>query len=346
MDTHILEDCPQLLRDYLFYMETIKGRSANTISGYYIDLRMFFRFLKVHRGLVPQCDAEEFNHIKIVDIGAELVRSVTLSDAYAFLNFTLSQNHNTAKTRSRKISSLRSFYKYLTNKAGILEENPLENLETPALRKSVPKYLSLEESLELLNHVDTSHSERDYCIITFFLNCGMRLSELVGINLSDLHDNHLTILGKGNKERVIYLNEACMSALKDYLKVRNANAGSIKDKNALFLSRLGTRINKRRVQQIIESALKAANLDGKGFSTHKLRHTAATLMYQHGGVDVRVLQEILGHENLGTTEIYTHISNRQVEQAVLSSPLSGTKRKAKKADLAENGNHSKEKGNN
>ncbi len=330
MNPHILEDCPQLLRDFLFYMETIKGRSANTVNGYYIDLRTFFRFMKIHRGLLSQSAAEDFSQIKIADVDLELIRSVTLSDAYAFLNFTLSENHNSAKTRSRKISALRSFYKYLTNKAGVLPENPLENLETPALKKTVPKYLTLEESLELLNHIETSHPERDYCIITFFLNCGMRLSELVGIDLGNIHDNYLTILGKGNKERVVYLNDACMAALDDYLKVRNANAGAIKDKNALFLSRLGTRINKRRVQQIIESALKAAHLDGQGFSTHKLRHTAATLMYQHGGVDVRVLQEILGHENLGTTEIYTHISNRQMEQAIQSSPLSKTKRRAKK----------------
>ena len=331
MNSHLLEDCPSQLRDYLFYMETIKGRSENTVNGYYTDLRMFFRFMKIHRGILPKTAYDDFEHIAIGDVDWSLIQSVTLSDAYAFLNFALSHNQNSAKTRSRKISALRGFYKYLTNKAGLLKENPLENLETPSIKKSVPKYLTLEESLELLNHLETSHPERDYCILTFFLNCGMRLSELVGINLSDIHDNSLTILGKGNKERVVYLNDACISALNEYLAVRNANAGSIKEKNALFLSRLGTRINKRRVQQIIEGALKSAHLDGQGFSTHKLRHTAATLMYQHGGVDVRVLQEILGHENLGTTEIYTHISNRQMEQAIQSSPLAKAKRRTKKA---------------
>ena len=206
----------------------------------------------------------------------------------------------------------------------MLKTNPVENLEVPSVRKSMPRYLTLEESLELLTHVDPASPsyERDFCIVTLFLNCGMRLSELVGINLYDIRDDTIKLLGKGNKERVIYLNDACRKALDAYL-VKRKPAQGVKDRDALFLSSRGTRISPRRVEQIIEECLRNAGLSGQGYSPHKLRHTAATLMYQHGGVDIRVLKEILGHVSLSTTEIYTHVSDRQMEKAAKQSPLSG-----------------------
>lgn len=320
MNTAVLKNCPKLLRDFLFYMETIRGRSVKTVEAYYTDLHTFFCFMKTYKGF---CDSNlSTKDMDISDIDLEFIKSITLSDVYEYLNYTMSERENNAKTRARKVSSLRSFYKYLTTKANVLEENPIQELEIPALKKSLPKYLSLEQSLELLSHVDSSSPKRDYCMITLFLNCGIRLSELVGLNLSSVHfaAKTMTVLGKGNKERLLYLNNACIRSLEEYLKERS-QIKSIKDKNALFLSSRGTRITARRVQQIIQRSLEQAGLAGQGFSTHKLRHTAATLLYQQGGVDIRVLQQMLGHVNLGSTEIYTHTSSQQLKEAAESSPL-------------------------
>ena len=320
MNTAVLKNCPKLLRDFLFYMETIRGRSVKTVEAYYTDLHTFFCFMKTYKGF---CDSNlSTKDMDISDIDLEFIKSITLSDVYEYLNYTMSERENNAKTRARKVSSLRSFYKYLTTKANVLEENPIQELEIPALKKSLPKYLSLEQSLELLSHVDSSSPKRDYCMITLFLNGGIRLAELVGLNLSSVHfaAKTMTVLGKGNKERLLYLNNACIRSLEEYLKERS-QIKSIKDKNALFLSSRGTRITARRVQQIIQRSLEQAGLAGQGFSTHKLRHTAATLLYQQGGVDIRVLQQMLGHVNLGTTEIYTHTSSQQLKEAAESSPL-------------------------
>ncbi|MDY4191442.1 MAG: tyrosine recombinase XerC [Oscillospiraceae bacterium] len=326
MKPAILDDCPEPLRDFLFYMETIKGRSVRTVEAYYIDLRTFLRFLLQRRGLVSS--DLPFEEIPIRGVTASLLSEVTLSEAYEFLNFTLSERANSAKTRARKVSALRSFYKYLTVKAHLFDDNPIQDLEIPALKKSLPKHLSMEESLELLVHVDGEFKERDYCIITLFLNCGLRLSELVGINLSDLRledqSSTLKVTGKGNKERLLYLNDACVSALQVYLKQR-VSPQNVKEKNALFLSSRGTRLTARRVEQIVEGSLKLAGLSGQGYSVHKLRHTAATLLYQYGNVDIRVLQQMLGHVNLGTTEIYTHTSSKQLEEAAEHSPLAHVK---------------------
>lgn len=324
LNTAILDDCPQNVRDFLFYMETIKGRSVRTVEAYYIDLRTFLRFMKLHKGLVAK--NTDLSGVKIADVDIDFIRDISLSDIYEFLNYTLSDRENNAKTRSRKVSSLRSFYKYLTTKANLLEENPVLNLEVPATKKSLPKYLSLEESLELLTHIEGKMQERDYCMMTLFLNCGLRLSELVGINMADIKDdNTLKVTGKGNKERILYLNGACLSAIEAYKKVRPVVQTAAK--NAFFISKQGRRISGRRVEQIVEEGLKAAGLSDKGYSVHKLRHTAATLMYQHGGVDIRLLQDMLGHANLGTTEIYTHISSKQLEDAAQKNPLAGVKPK-------------------
>ncbi|MBC8569584.1 tyrosine recombinase XerC [Zongyangia hominis] len=326
MSASIYDDCPELLRSFLFYMETIKGRSPNTISGYYVDLRLFFRFLKRYRNLVPQNTPLE--EINIDDVDAALLRSVTLSDVYEFMHFLSADRQNNARTRCRKSSSLKVFFHYLTTKVNVLENNPIKELEVPNSKKSLPKYLSLEESVTLLSQVEGDNKERDYCILTLFLNCGMRLSELVGINLGDIKEDSIKVTGKGNKERIIYLNDACVAALNDYLPVRLSK--SPKDRQALFISRNGNRINKRRVEQIVTENLKKCGLDGMGYSAHKLRHTAATLMYQHGHVDIRALKEILGHVNIGTTEIYTHVSNEQLKKAADASPLAHVQKKSRK----------------
>lgn len=312
-------DAPKVLRDFLFYMLTIRGRSPRTVDAYYIDLRTFLRYMKT-RALPSPPDQE----VSIADIDLDLLRGITLSDVYDFLNYTLTERDNSAKTRARKVSSLRSFFKYLTVKEHLLEENPVKNLELPSIKRSLPKHLTLEESLELVSSVDSKYPRRDYCILTLLLNCGMRLSELCGINLADIRTNSVKLLGKGNKERIVYLNDACLFALEQYMPERAAMPGASGEK-ALFLSARGTRLGPRRVEQIVAECLKAAGLEDKGYSPHKLRHTAATLMYQHGQVDIRVLKEILGHANLSTTELYTHVSNTQIENAASKNPLAGVK---------------------
>lgn len=302
-------------------MQTIKGRSERTVDGYYMDLRLFFRFIKVTKRL--NHDFTDFDKIMIEDLPVSILTQITRSDIYAFLNYTLSSRENKAKSRSRKISSVRSFFKYITMKTTYLSENPAIDIDLPSTKKSIPKYLSLEESISLLSSVTGDFEKRDYCMITLFLNCGMRLSELVGINHSDIKENTIRLLGKGNKERIIYLNDACINAIEQYQNYKDQRylKTKPKDEKALFLTTRGSRISARRVQQIVEQCLNLANLSGQGYSPHKLRHTAATLMYQHGNVDIRILKEILGHEDISTTEIYTHMSSKQMENAAGSSPL-------------------------
>lgn len=318
-------NCPSYLSEFLFYMLTIRGRSPRTVDAYYIDLRTFLRYMKCKKLThTDPNDQDAFRKISILDIPIATISEISLADVYGFLNYTATNRENNAKTRSRKVSSIRSLFQYLTVKSTYLKVNPIENLEVPATKKSMPRYLTLEESLELLVHIDpqSPRYERDYCMVTLFLNCGMRLSELCGINLCDIRDDTVKLLGKGNKERVIYINDACHKALDAYIRVRVPTQNE-QYKNALFLTSRGTRISPRRVEQVIEACLKRAGLSGQGYSPHKLRHTAATLMYQHGDVDIRVLKEILGHVSLSTTEIYTHVSSRQMESAAQKSPLSG-----------------------
>lgn len=328
MKHEILLSSPPIIRDFLTYNETIKGKSALSVEEYYRDLRTFFRYLLLIRGKADKNTS--FNKIKIDSVDAEMIRSVTISDLYAFIVFCKNERGNNAATRARKTSTLRIFFKYLTNQIHLLEVNPAEMLDSPKVKSGLPKHLTLEDSLELLNAVDGPYKERDYCILTLFLNCGMRLSELCGINLSDIRsDNTLRLLGKGNKERIVYFNEACLDAIKKYMAVRPNDSIVITDKNALFISRFNRRISNKTVQHIVKTYLNKAGLGGMGFSTHKLRHTAATLMYQHGHVDIRVLKDILGHANLGTTQIYTHISDEQVKTAIEANPLSKIKAKEK-----------------
>ncbi len=309
---------PAIVVDFLRYLDVIKNKSPLTVQEYATDLRTFLRFLKMSRNLAPP--ATPFDQIDITDLEIAFFRTVSISDAYAFLSYCKNERHNNAKTRSRKVSSIRGFFKYLTVQKKLLEENPMQELDTPKQKKSLPKYLTLDQSITLLNHIDGKNKERDFCIITFFLNCGMRLSELVGLNLSDIQDEEtMRVTGKGDKERILYLNQACRDALRAYLKVRPVDG--VRDKNALFLSNRMQRISPKTVQHIVYTFLEKAGLSGQGLSVHKLRHTAATLMYQHGKVDVLVLKEILGHENLGTTEIYTHIMDDQIKSAIDANPL-------------------------
>ena len=332
MQPNYVTDAPDIIKEFLTYNEVIKNKSSATVLEYYRDLITFFRYMKCIKEKFPL--DENFEKIDISDVDIGLVRSITTYDLHSFLVYCKNERDNNSTTRARKVSTLRQYFKYLTNHTHQLDSNPAEMLDAPKLKKTLPKHLTLEDSLELLNSVITSDSpnaKRDYCILTLFLNCGMRLSELCNLNVTDLTtDGSLRILGKGNKEHVIYLNDACRSSLSDYLAIRPNEGIPADHKNALFISRNKRRISNKTVQYIVYTYLEKAGLDGKGFSTHKLRHTAATLMYQHGGVDVRVLQNVLGHENLGTTQIYTHVADAQVKNAIESNPLSAMAKKTNK----------------
>lgn len=314
---------PQLVQDYLIYIEAIKGHSSLSVIEYASDLRTFFRYIVRSRNLCEKNTEDADIDLTIVDIN--LIKSITLNDAYRFLIYCKNERKNNEATRARRVVSIRRFFTYLTDNLGLLETNPMKNLDTPKTKKSLPKYLTLEEAQSLLSVIDGKYKERDFAIITLFLNCGMRLAELVSIDYSDIKaDGTLVITGKGNKERTVYLNQACIDAITTYMKVR-PNEG-VKDR-ALFLSARNQRINPRTVEIMVRNNLEKAGLGNRGLSVHKLRHTAATLMYQHGNVDVLLLKEILGHENLGTTEIYTHITSEATKKAVDSNPLADNKPK-------------------
>ena len=318
---------PEYLNSFLDYSVTILNKSPNSVKEYNYDIANFLKFMMIHFKLTNETDYEQ---IDITTFSEQDLKKITLSDIHSYVSHLAIDNKSKATTRARKISTIRIFFKYLSQKTNILEVNPAQNLETPKLEKRMPKYLSLDDSKKLLNAADNQDNrnyKRDYAITTLFLNCGMRLSELVGINLNDIDFSEckMTVIGKGNKERTIYLNKSCMVAINDYISSRPPQSlikrDSKNSEKALFLSEQKKRISNRTVQAIINKELQQAGLDSKNLSVHKLRHTAATLMYQYGNVDIRALQELLGHQSISTTEIYTHVSNDQVRNAVENNPL-------------------------
>lgn len=315
-----------LIREYASYKISIQGCSQKTVDEYLLDLRTFFRFL-ISRDLDISPESAEFYQVDVSTVGLDRLREITQDDIYQFLFYTGTVRNNHWSARARKLASIRSLYKYLVSKRHYLTENPTVDIDTPKAQKTLPKVLSLDEALRLLdtvrNDTDSPNRVRDYAILTLFLNCGMRVSELCGINLTDIDNDlrSLRVTGKGSKERVIYLNDACRAALSDHLKIRTSDTYRTVTDKALFLSRLNVRINVKTVQAMVYRYLKRAGLESKHYSVHKLRHTAATLMYQSGHVDVRVLKDILGHEQLNTTQIYTHVSSREMEDAMAQNPL-------------------------
>ncbi len=320
------EENPEYVNSFLDYSATILNKSPNSIKEYNYDLMMFLRFIKIHFHLTKEVD---FSKIQIKDISIDTIKKITLDDIHSFLSYMAIELRSKSATRARKASTIRVFFNYLSQKANLIEINPAQNLETPKSDKRLPKYLNLEQSkklLEITSNEDNRNYQRDYAIITLFLNCGLRLSELVGINIKDIDfsEAKLNVIGKGNKERTIYLNKACLKAVSEYLEVRpkeGVKVDKLNSQKALFLSERRERISRRTVQYIVDKELKAAGFDTAKYSVHKLRHTAATLMYQYGNVDIRALQELLGHESISTTEIYTHVDNLQVRNAVDSNPL-------------------------
>ena len=328
-------DSPRILLEFLSYHETVKAHSQKTVDEYYLDLRNFFRYMKQLRE--PELSGCEPEQIDIRDIGIEFIRSITLTDVYSYLaylsrerpqrpNSEKSSKGLSAASRARKVATLRSFFNYLCNKVHLLQENPIQDIDSPKIRKTLPRYLTLDECVQLLEGVDGPNRERDLCILTLFLNCGLRISELIGLNRSDIQDDALRVLGKGDKVRIVYLNQACKDALAAYLRVWAVVGG--KDEDALFVSRNRQRISRATVHSLVKKHLADAGLDSQRYSSHKLRHTAATLMLQNG-VDVKAVQEVLGHEHLNTTEIYTHIDNESLRIAAKANPLSHIKIKGK-----------------
>ena len=328
MSFSIKDEMPDLVQQYALYLRNIRGLSAKTVDEYCMDLRTFFRFLKAKD--LGMTEYSRLAEISVRDIDLDYIRRIKALDIFEFMNFVADERNNMSSTRQRKSSSLKSFFQYLTVHEKLLSEDPTEQLTPPKAKKALPHFLSLEQSIELLHAEDGPEAERDRCILTLFLNCGMRLSELVAINIRDVIQNNSTlrIIGKGNKERIVYLNQACMDAIQSYLAVRPKDG--VKDRDALFLSSRKTRISPKTVQFLVKKYLNKIGLSGPGYSVHKLRHTAATLMYRYGDVDIRVLQDILGHANLGTTEIYTHTSSSQMEEAINANPLAHVSEKKAK----------------
>ena len=319
MKSEYLEDCPYYLNDFLTYMKVVKDRGERTVEAYYIDIRTFLRYLNIkHKKAVN----EDFSEITIEDTPLEWVENFSLNDAYVYLGYLSQQRNNSVTTRARKCSALKQFYSYLHKKAALIKNDPMVDLELPRIKQSLPKYLTTDQSIQLLKNVDSKHKQRDFCMLVLFLTCGMRLSELVGLDMNDYSKENRTLrlFGKGRKERIVYLNDVCIDALEDYIN----NYRPKVDEKAIFLSANKTRINKRRVQQIVEEQLKLAGLSNLGITTHKLRHSAATMMYKNG-VDTLVLKEVLGHKSIATTEIYTHISNSELQKAAEASPIAGLK---------------------
>ena len=321
-------DCPLVLRDFLIYHETIKGQSPRTIDEYYLDLRMFLRFIKLMRNDMPV--QTHLDEIDIKDIDLDFIRQINTSDIFDFLSYLANDRTSNPDSpapeygispaaRARKLSALKSFYKYLTVRTKQLTDNPVADLEYPKLRKSLPKYLTMDQSAALLRAVSGQNEKRDYAILMLFLNCGIRRSELVGLNLTDVYEDRIRVVGKGNKERFVYFGTACRKAIDAYLPERNKMV--LTDNRALFGSRNGNRISVDAVHRLVKKALLQAGLDSTQFSAHKLRHTAATMMLS-GGVDVKTVQEVLGHENLNTTQIYTHIESTELKLAAEANPLS------------------------
>ena len=318
-------DCPQVLREFLSYHETIKGQSQRTISEYYLDLRMFLRFMRLVKDEMPY--NTPLDSISIKDLNIEFIKTITITDIFDFLSYLANDRQSElsvdpgigAAARARKLSAIKSFYKYLTVRTKLLTVNPVKDVEFPKIRKSLPKYLTLEESRRLLSSVRGVNEKRDYAILMLFLNCGIRRSELVGLNLSDVYEDRIRVSGKGNKERIVYFGSACKAAIDEYLPERNKKV--LSDNRALFGSRDNNRISVTAVHRLVKKHMLAAGLDPSQYSAHKLRHTAATLMISNG-VDIKTVQEVLGHEHLNTTEIYTHIENTELKIAAEANPIS------------------------
>lgn len=320
---------PLILIDYLNYLKSIKGLSKSTIKEYTYDLEAFIEFQLIRKlyNNDRQDYMDNFNPSKINEYANEnFFENLNIQDFYAFLSYLDNHKNDTATTRSRKISAIKSFYKYMYSEIEIIDNNVADKLTNPKISQRQPIYLTLNETEILLATISKEQNEflraRDMAIVFTFLTTGMRLSELVSIDLSDVNKDNFKIIGKGNKERTVYLTSNCQELINIYIIKRSEY---LKDDsiNALFVSTRKKRISNRTVQATIDKYLEKAGFDTKIYSTHKLRHTAATLMYKYGNVDIRALKDILGHASVSTTQIYTHLDDDDLKDAVNKNPLSG-----------------------
>jgi site-specific recombinase XerD len=309
-------DAPPPLSNYLNYLKSIKGKSKNTINEYFYDLRLFYRYFL---GTSQKINFEDFEEINISESSEDFLKNLKIQDLHSYITYLDEYRKINNKTKSRKIASIKSFFKYLHSVIEVIDSNPTLKLESPKSSVRHPVYLDLEKARRLLNNIEGRNKIRDEAIIMVFLNCGVRLSELVSIDISKISGDNLTVIGKGNKERTVYLNDVTKKSIDKYLEKRPKALRGHED--ALFLSNRKKRISPKAVQHLVEKHLKNAGLDTDKYSPHKLRHTAATLMYQYGDVDIRALQSILGHENIATTQIYTHVNEERLKKAVDKNPL-------------------------
>ena len=314
-----INDVPDIVMEFLEYHSTVRGHSDRTVMAYYLDLKILLRFLKRRRRLVDR--SVPFDEIDITDVDLDFIKAIKIEELYRYQSFSPESDASlSAASRCRRTSTVKSFFQYLTAKRHLLERNITQELDMPKRQASLPRYLEESECEKLLSACDGPYGLRDYAILMLFLSCGLRVSELVGLNVTDVYEDHVRVLGKGNKERVVYFGDGCREAIDDYLMVRNDEKLPEKDKKALFISQKRCRMTTRAVQYMLEKKLLAAGLDASRYSPHKLRHTAATLMLKNG-VDTRALQEVLGHSNLNTTQIYTHLDNAALHEAAMANPI-------------------------
>lgn len=312
-------DNPQILDDYLNYLKTIRGLSPKTIHEYRYDLMRFLHFTVRRKNSTHFRDLP-LEAVPLDEVDEEWLSHISFDDLLAFLADSDDAEGLSASRRARLSSALRSFFKYLVSVRESFEKNPAEKLTSPKRKKRHPVYLTLEEAVTLLKTAAQEPNRffraRDVAILMTFLTTGLRLSELCGLNLNSIREGQIHVIGKGNKERMIYITDSCAVSIEHYRAVRPI----VPNEDALFLSSRHQRISPRAVQHRIEQLLQKAGFDTRLYTTHKLRHTAATLLYREG-VDIRTLQRILGHESLATTQIYTHVDDAQAKQAVEKNPL-------------------------
>jgi hypothetical protein len=319
------DDCPVILDDYLNYLLTIKGRSNLTVKEYYYDLKRFLKFIIMRKKLFGYNLNSDINEVSILSINKRDILDIDITDLHAYISYCDSYYNDSTKTKARKISAIKSWFKYLHNTVELIDKNPSEKLELPKLQKRNPVYLTLSESEKVINAIKLEENEfnraRDLCIVLIFLTCGLRISELTGINIESIKDDKLNVIGKGNKERTVFLNENCLYAIKCYLKLRPITP----DTTALFISSHKKRISNRSIQIRLKKYIQLAGLDPNIYTPHKLRHTAATLMYKYGDVDIRTIQSILGHTSVATTQIYTHLDDDDIKKGISKNPISKLK---------------------
>lgn len=311
---------PIRVNEFLNYLKNIKGRSPNTVKGYKSNLNLLFKYLVSLKENTPGTDIE---NVCIRNVDDTFIKNITLMDLYNFLSYVDEVRKNGSYSRARLVAAIKSFFLFLNSKLKIIDENIALELEFPKIEKRLPVYLTLDQAKAVLNSMDKTkrYYYRDYCIFTLFLNCGMRLSELCGIKISDIRGDLLTIIGKGNKQRTVYLNSECLKSIQDYLNVRGRGHTPEEDKY-LFLSRIDKRISNRGVEKLVKKHIENAGFTDKKYTPHKLRHSAATILYKYGNADIRSLQAILGHESISTTEIYTHVDDETLRNVIKSNPLS------------------------